>query len=495
MAFRASPLLKTTNRRPFQTLNSIRKFPIEPVLFLCMLCVMAEYSLVQHLVNVQLCTQYLNITDSIEVARLCDRNQSDEVKENVAPKQLQAMRNYNLLLFVFPLLTTTMGASWSDTFGRRLTMLIPTFGSLLVQFVLFVCSKALATSNILYPIWCCAAISGLTGTSGVVIVSCHGYVCERVAAARLTRRMTMLEAGMFVGGFVGFNMTARMLQTLDLQQQFVCGFSSLAVLHLLNIVYISFGVQEPNFQGRGSFQELFKLDHLKQVWVTISKQRPSGINGQSFSLLYFCSFLSSCALSVQTFLLFVYVRDSPFNWSASAYSYYSGVGFLVNGISLILIFPLFHRLVKHCVTANPTLLQTTHDRSTIESSDCTQVAWRSNRSLIQIDLILCIFGLVSKFAGLVMLGFALNTPMLFSVQALLILNEFAMPSFRSIISKLVDKEEKGKALSIISLLQNCSFFFGSIVFHFVYKHTYSFYPGFTFHLVAAMQLLAIFMLT
>lgn len=463
------------------------------------MCVMAEYSLVQHLINVQLCSQYLNVSDTSELARLCDRNQTETVREHIAPQQLQAMVYYNLLLFVFPLLTATMGASWSDTFGRRLTMLIPIVGSFVVQFILYASSRSLGTSNILISIWCCAALSGLTGTSGLVIVSCHGYVCERVRPSRLTRRMTWLEASLFVGGFLGFNLIGRMLQTLPLQQQFLCGFGTLAALHLLNIAYIGLAVSEVDrLTSRQSIHDLFKLDHVKQVWITVTRRRANNVGPRTFAAIYFCSFLSSCALTVQTFLMFVYVRDAPFNWTAADYSYYSAIGFLVNGISLVLLFPVFYRFVRwlvHCCSvAEPGY----HDQqeSTVESSgdQLASIAWSQTRILIQIDLLLCIFGLFSKFAGLVLLGLATNVTMLFVVLAVLVLNEFAMPSFRSIIGKLVDKEEKGKALSIISMLQNASFFFGSIGFNFIFQQTHQIHRGLTFETVAAMQLLGIVVL-
>lgn len=88
-----------------------------------MMATMGEFTLVQHLVNVQLCSQHLNLTDPVDLAQQCDRNQTAEVKEAISPLQLQVMRNYNLLLLIFPLVTTTMGASWSDKFGTILYVL------------------------------------------------------------------------------------------------------------------------------------------------------------------------------------------------------------------------------------------------------------------------------------------------------------------------------------------------------------------------------------
>ena len=91
-----------------------------------MLCLVFEYTLIQNTVFVKICAKEQNIKDSNQLLNeFCDRSTLNEtIKLRINDELTEIIHNYNLILFIIPLITTIFIGSWSDIFGRKMPILL-----------------------------------------------------------------------------------------------------------------------------------------------------------------------------------------------------------------------------------------------------------------------------------------------------------------------------------------------------------------------------------
>lgn len=101
------------------------------ILFGYMLSLVFEYMLIQNTVFVKICQKnivnddLLNATDYEQLNDFCDQNTLNKTtKLNINDELTELIHNYNLILFIVPMITTFFIGSWSDLFGRRLPILL-----------------------------------------------------------------------------------------------------------------------------------------------------------------------------------------------------------------------------------------------------------------------------------------------------------------------------------------------------------------------------------
>ena len=486
--------------------NRIKYRYVEPVLLLYMLAVSAEYAFVQELINLKLCANKFNLNDTESINRLCEKK-SDTFKK-YEDEYLNIFQWYNSIFYFFPLITTTVLSSWSDLFGRRFTLILPALFSLLVQIIFLYASTELLDQNIIIHILIGALLSGVSGSSSTIISSTHSYLTNHVDKANMTKRLTILEACIFIGGFLGYNLTSLILKYRP-NDKFLIGFPLIAFIHLLIIFYVKFYLDDKD-ERTIKFGNLIKFNHFLDTFKVLTKQRPNFRRTKLF-MLYYCALSSSFALSVQQILFFTYLK-SYFSWSTDRYSKLQGAISLMNGLSLILFFPV----IQWCLTklfnlnslsnSNSNILDTQQSQPTESISEqpinemINQTGQNSldqtllDKIDVKIDTIIVALGFFSKFLGLGLLGLIANDEYMYFVPLLFAFNEFAMPGIRSMISKTVDDDEKGKAFGLLSFTRNVCYFTGSFLFKHIYSITKNFYKGLTFELISILQIIAILLI-
>jgi MFS family permease len=96
--------------------------------------------------------------------------------------------------------------------------------------------------------------------------------------------------------------------------------------------------------------------------------------------------------------------------------------------------------------------------------------------------------------GLIVLGVAQSTELVFLCILFFLFSEYTMPSLRSMLSKTVDINEKGKAFAFLASLQNVCFFTGGLIFYSIYNSSHGSLPGLSFHIVAGLESVAVLIL-
>ena len=481
---------------------------VEPVLLLYMLAVSAEYTFVQELMSIKLCANKLNLNDTDQLSKLCEKRSSFKLYES---EYLSLIQWYNSIFYIFPLISTTMMSSWTDLFGRRFTLMVPVLFSLFVQIIFLYASTQILQQNILIYIMVGGFLSGISGSSSTVISSTHSYLANHVKKSQITKRLTILEACIFIGGFLGYNLTSTILTFVDPREKFIIGFTSAALIHLCLVFYIKLFLHDKD-ERQIKFGKLINVRHFVDCFRVLIKPRADSRRGKLF-MLFYCALASSLALSVQQMLLFTYLKGN-FQWTTERYSKLQGGISLMNGLSLVVFFPVIQwclkrlfdsaagsrsNIVDAAVRSQPELLEATEQSEEIERSPGSIAENRpvpddveAEKNDLKIDTIIIALGFLSKFLGLGLLGILTNdTYLLYFVPFLFMFNEFAMPGVRSMISKTVDADEKGKAFGLLGFTRNLCYFTGSFLFKYIYSVSHAFYKGLSFELVALFQISAI----
>lgn len=474
-----------------------------------MLAVSAEYTFVQELVSIKLCAKKLNLNDSDQLSKLCEKRSSFSLYEN---EYLSLMQWYNSIFYVFPLITTTMMSSWTDMVGRRFTLLVPVLFSLFVQIIFLYSSTQILEKNIIIFIMVGGLLSGISGSSSTVISSTHSYLTNHVKKSQITKRLTILEACIFIGGFLGYNLTSLILKYANPKEKFIIGFTAAAIIHLCLAFYIRLFLHDKD-ERRIKFDKLINVRHFVDCFRVLLKPRPNFRRTKLF-VLFYCALASSLALSVQQMLIFTYMKGN-FQWTTERYSKLQGGISLMNGLSLIVCFPVIQWCLKKVFglapraasirsntveNANRQLETTEQSEAIIDQPEQTTESpvpndTENEETDLKIDTIIIALGFLSKFLGLGLLGVLTDDKyLLFSVPFLFMFNEFAMPGIRSRISKTVDADEKGKAFGLLGFTRNLCYFTGSFLYKYLYSISKTFYKGLSFELTAFFQITAIILI-
>lgn len=181
---------------------------------------------------------------------------------------------------------------------------------------------------------------------------------------------------------------------------------------------------------------LTPITYYKQTYMTVVQKRPTR---SMIIVLLLCGFISALALTIQISLVYSYLRRIPFIWDTSQYSLWSAMGSLSKGIALIML-SIYIRFV---------------DFWTIP------------------DSIVSAIGFLSKGAGLLMMALAEDSSLIQWSLYASVLSEFTLPPIRSLLSKLVIREEIGKLFSCLAAGQSICLSVSTLIFYLSHKHSSS----------------------
>lgn len=451
--------------------NSLQRFwkedvTVEPAVFLYMAAIFMEISVTQDLIFSNLCLNSANVTNVLDC-----QNLNHSIKQEITYDTTRWNSYYSASMFVFTLIATSYVGSWSDRFSRKYTMLIPPIGSIIACIVL-----AAFGAHLNWPIeilLIAGFISGISGGTTALLTSAFGHIADITTKESRTKRIVILEAMIFAGGTVGMSGGGALNKYMKVQTEYSEHYlftSSFAVVFLLELTLVILSVlsicfcvhdfhppgQEPRpplcSQG-GKCKVLYELFNLKHVIAsvkTVFKSRP-GNKRSIIGLLLLTSFLVLFSMAVQQTLLYVYLSSEPLKWTPEMYSYYNATNFGISGFALIVGVVLAFHVFKVP------------------------------------DTIFGMLGILSKMTGLIVLGLSTTTTLAFLSTLFFIFSEFPVPAIRSILSKQVDPDEKGKIFAFVQFLQNLSYIISSQIFSQLFVATSSIFQGLSFEIVAILQ--------
>ncbi|UXI16114.1 hypothetical protein NH340_JMT02057 [Sarcoptes scabiei] len=463
-----------------------RTITVEPVVFLYVLAIFAEYDVIGDLFYVNKCIDHLKMADINEL-HICTEdlkhNRSNSIANQISKEANNVQKYYNGILYATSIISSFIAASYADRRTKLLPILVPLIGSAIVQLVilgsLFWKSDQdipqLLTSNGLIVLFVCSFISGISGGTSTLLSSCFAFVAEKCDMSSRTSRIAIVEACLFGGGFFGFTIAGAILRRYPNSiNRYIFNFALFLTLHLLLTIYIILRQQMFNVNTETLNRSTMTFRSLlTSIFNTVTRRRLVNNHRLAIYLMLITFILISFWNVSITTMLFIYTRNL-LHWPAWKYSYFSSAKFGLCGIFLLLL-PLIQAILDgRLLTSRPILNGSVKDSTIIT------------------------FGLLSRALTAILIGLAsLSSDSNFMIYALIaiIFAEYPIPAIRSMISKIIEPNEKAQMFAIISAIQSVCFFIGGIGFLVWYNTFLELFwmgPGWIFILMGIFQFISMF---
>ncbi|XP_064601912.1 lysosomal proton-coupled steroid conjugate and bile acid symporter SLC46A3-like [Liolophura sinensis] len=421
---------------------------VEPVLFVYMLASFLQFPATQGLAFSKVCLLKYNSTQFCERLR---HNDTPNFEETFIQSKTSLWITFLTISLTAPsILTTAFIGSWGDKIDRKLPLILPCIGGALSSLCFLINSvfvKLPLPVLLVGPI-----LNGLTGGFVTMIMATFSYVTHVSETRSRTSRVAVVEAMSFIAGTLGVILMGIILD----RASFTVLFSLTSVLFVIALMYVLIfvkklqtdcGQSQSDQRLRQRLGHYFNVTHVKESMVCAFRRR-DGHNRLHLWILFSVIAILMICTSGQMDILLLFVRHSPLSWSYGLYGYLQG---LHNGLRSLLLLSLLPLLKK------------------IGLRDSTLV----------------LTGLVSKVAGLVLLGLSSKTWMVFLVPVVSMLEGYPSAGCRSLMSRMVEKDEQGKIFGAVASIESIATLLASVIFNNIYSAT-QFYPGLTFQIMAGL---------
>jgi len=457
--------------------------------------------------------EHLGASDTIKLFSICNRMNNQNVPQNHRQEILNLNSlfwlKYQLIICTLCALSSPYWGGISDKIGRLIPLNVPLLGSILSNSI----SLSLATLISLdlhdvFPLYCLyinAIIVGISGGLPVLISNSFSFLSDNTTTEERTKRVTILEFVMIFAQCLG-SYVAKQILLLGLtgmkkifESRHILAFSSIIVINFIAMIYSCCRLRHRKFHRfmnnfdrerqeaaiypgcsmsrqqttpkilanatNGTIQldapmncdrsreltastpddldgpvaradksdwtvsdTLLTFSHYKETYLVAMKPRESR---PIILMLLLSCFISALSLTALMSLFFIYVKMDPFNWSSSQYSGWNFGSSITKGGTLVLL-TLCMKFYKNWSVPDP---------------------------------LVAAIGFLSKFTALLLIGLAQESSHLYWALACFSVSEFAMPPIRSLLSKLVIREEVCKIYSCLGSLQNICFIIGNVAFY------------------------------
>lgn len=439
-----------------------------------------------------------------------------EVRQEIAANDSLFWLKYQFILCLLCALSSPYWGGMSDRIGRLIPLNVPIFMATLSNIISLIFGLLISlNSHSLFRIewlYLGAVLIGISGGQAVVIVSSFSFLSDNSSNESRSKRVAILESVIYLSHSFGFYITKHIM-SLGLASfgqpwfnRHIVAFSTCILLNLICILYsllklrhhkfhrflnnferehqelsaegivansssatggslgridscnsVINAAPESSFKNSDSRQReltsstpddldgpiarldkswadwgaILTFEYYKQTYATTMKRRDS----RSIILLLLLSgFISSMSLAILMSLLYIYLHMDPFNWTTSQYSSWNSITSITRGVALV------------CLTLSMKFIK----------------GWNVP------DPFVAAIGFLSKGFGLILIAIAQSSALINWALLAFVLSEFSMPPIRSLLSKLVVREEVGKIYSCLAAVQSICFLFGNVIFYLAY---------------------------
>ncbi|CAM4667733.1 proton-coupled folate transporter [Caretta caretta] len=337
----------------------------------------------------------------------------------------------NLAGFFVGLFSVTLFGPWSDSVGRRPTLILPAVGmALQAAIYLLVMYLRLPVGYFLLGRILC----GLMGDYNLILASCFAYVADISDQRSRTFRVAILEACLGMAGMLASIIGGQWRKA----QGYINPFWLVFAVSLATALYAALCLQESVKERKPA--KLFTLSHYVSVYRLYVA--PGYQRSRQKLALYSLTFFLIVTIHFGARDIFVlYELSSPLCWGSDLIGYGSAASYLTYLSSL----------------AGLRALQL-----------CLEDTWVAE------------LGLLSNISGLVLISLASTTPLMFTGYGILFLSMAATPVIRAKLSKLVDEKDQGALFASVACVEGLCSLVATGVFNSLYPASLHFMKGFPF---------------
>ncbi|XP_018410979.1 PREDICTED: solute carrier family 46 member 3 [Nanorana parkeri] len=378
----------------------------------------------------------------------CETNQSNPSyihQKEVQKRASMFSTTLDLSSLIPSLLMALILVSYGDYHGRKASLLLPSIGGLVT--IVAYCSAAFFELP-LEILYLSSVFSGFLGGFATFIGGCFSYIADIAKDVQNKNiRIAFIDMVLGVSSGVAGITSGYIITTMG----FKWSFAIPAILHIINILYIIFLLEE-TVKRSEFYQPVLSKEGFKELFsgVFLLFKHSSCKKRMTISLLLFAfmAFLFANFGAVTLFTL--YELDSPLCWDPVLIGWGSALSTFCFVGSFLGVY-----LLTRCLK----------------------------------DAYIVFIGITSWIAGIVMAAFATTTTTMMLVRVPLLFSAMPLPVIRSMMSKVVLENEQGALFACIACLESLTGSLTIAIFNSIYAATVLWFPGFCFLLSAGLSLI------
>ncbi|XP_043796786.1 thymic stromal cotransporter homolog isoform X2 [Apis laboriosa] len=365
----------------------------------------------------------------------------------------------NIAGHVVPIILAFFYGNWSDRRGRKLPLIMGLLGKFIYSFMIVI-NSMMDTWNLNTVVYFATLPMGMLGGDVVIFGSCFAYISDISSIQQRTLRITILDViylstmptGVALGSYIYTNVVNKSYTIM-----FIINASLLFLAILYSLIKLKWQTlpQQQVLMGTNLLTDFFDKKHIIATIKTVIKTRP---NHGKLHLLFLLIIM----------MLYVFQRDEKpmsflytqlkFKWDVNTYSNFRTFQSSTFVLAMLIGVPIMSKLMK-----------------------------------IR-DTIIVTIGAIAHASGRIIFALA-KIPELFYVGAgVAALGPIVAPVLRSMTSKLVTIEERGKIFAILSVCDNAVPLFSSILYSQLYNATINSAPSSIYWLTFITQIFVLFLI-
>lgn len=433
----------------------MRHITVEPTMFLYMMAYMVTSVVEQAFFVHKSCR--VNHGYSEEVCSKLDQNATIKADVQVTVSEFHQWNN--IAGHVVPIVLALFFGNWSDRRGRKMPLVVGLIGKFIYSFMVVI-NSLISTWDLNMIIYTATLPMGMLGGDVAIFGSCFTYISDISTVQQRTLRITILDVaylstmptGVALGSYL-FSHVVNSSYTI----MFTINASMLALAILYSLVRLEWQTspaQRP-LAGANFLVDFFDRKHVVATMKTLLKKRPRHGRLQLWILLL--------GMALYTFqrdekaMSFLYTQ-LMFEWNVEKFSQFRTFQSLLFVLAMLIGVPIMSKLMG-----------------------------------IK-DTIMVAIGAIAHAAGRAVFAYA-HLPELFYVgAAVAALGPIVAPVLRSMTSKLVPIEERGKVFAMLSVCDNAVPLFSGVLYSQLYNATIKTTPSSIYWLTFSTQVAVLFLI-
>jgi len=372
--------------------------------------------------------------------------------EDEVQKQATTYMIFHKLLANLPALALGMFCgAWSDRYGRKLPMVMPSLGTTFA--VLFYMAANMAYDGSIAYFLVGSVIHGCFGKTAMVNMAVNSYVVDITAMDKRTKKLGTLAAMQFIGMFIGSLFGGLMIDCTSVLTSYCCVSFMNALVVVLALVILRETVHAEDNRDIFPCRTFCRSKHVTESLQVMTKKRSGNTRRCLLSLFVVLLLHQTCRTGL-TDVTLLYTEKSPLSWPTSWFGYLSAVDNASMGFVLLVFLPILSNVLKIS------------------------------------DASISVIGLACACIRFVVMAWSNETWMVWVAVVIGSIGGIINSPVRSLLSKMVHEDEVGKMFSLLGSGETMAKFL-AVIFTYLYGSTLDIFPGFAFLFAAGLYTLMV----
>lgn len=357
-----------------------------------------------------------------------------------------------------PIILAFFTGNWSDRRGRKLLLIIGLFGKFIYSLMLVI-NTVISSWNIDMIMYTASIPSTFFGADVAIFAACFAYISDITSVEERTFRITILDVVYLSAMPMGIALGSYLFNKV-VNHSYTIMFSINLSLIVLAIIYSFLNLQwqtdvkQQPIKGTNVFLDFFDKKHVVETMKTLVKRRDS--SGRLGLWLLFLSMSLYAFQRDEKPMSFLYTQ-LMFKWNVADFSHFRMFQSILFVLAMLFGVPIMSKALK------------------------------------MKDTWIVVIGTLSHSLARVIFSFA-KKPVSFYVGIIFgAFGPIVAPVLRSMISKKVPAEERGKIFSILSVFDNAVPILSGVMYSQLYNATINSTPSAIYWLTIGSQLTVLFL--